>query len=138
MPKPTGPPSSTPSQPPRSSLNLSRRELLAGAGAGAAALFLEQRSLQAEAPSHTAPGAQSATVVFTHTTVVNADDVQNDVALAVEGQSIVAIGPTDAVLEMYPRADIYDGPRSPRPGWGVIHLNGPDGVHIEIIMRPGR
>lgn len=35
-------------------------------------------------------------------------------------------------------ATIYDGPRSPRPGWGVIHLNGPDGVHIEIIMRPGR
>jgi lactoylglutathione lyase len=33
-------------------------------------------------------------------------------------------------------ANIYDGPRSPRPGYGVIHLSGPDGVHIELIMRP--
>ncbi len=33
-------------------------------------------------------------------------------------------------------ADIYDGPRYPRPGFGVIHLNGPDGVHIELIQRP--
>ena len=109
MPKPTSPPSSTPSRPLGSPLNLSRRELLAGAGAGAAALFLEPRSLQAEAPSRTAPAEQSATLVFTHTTVVNADDVQNNVALAVEGQSIAAIGPTDTVLEMYPRADVYDG-----------------------------
>jgi cytosine/adenosine deaminase-related metal-dependent hydrolase len=52
---------------------------------------------------------QSATVVFTHTTVVNADSVQNDVALAVEGQTIAAIGPTESVLEMYPRAEVYDG-----------------------------
>ena len=33
-------------------------------------------------------------------------------------------------------ADIFDGPRTPRPGYGVLHLNGPDGVHIELIMRP--
>ncbi len=33
-------------------------------------------------------------------------------------------------------ADIYDGPRRPRPGFGVIHLSGPDGVHIELIQRP--
>ncbi|MBT3821324.1 MAG: VOC family protein [Nitrospinaceae bacterium] len=33
-------------------------------------------------------------------------------------------------------ANIYDGPRSPRPGYGVIHLSGPDGVHVELIMRP--
>ena len=94
MPKPTSRPSSSPSRSSRSSLNFSRRELLAGAGAGAAALFLEQRNLQAEAPSRTAPApaTQSATVVFTNTTVVNADAVQNDVALAVEGQRIASIG----------------------------------------------
>ncbi len=33
-------------------------------------------------------------------------------------------------------ADIYDGPRSPREGYGVIHLTGPDSVHIELIQRP--
>ena len=45
--------------------SLSRRELLAGAGAGAAALLLEQRGLQAQ--------TLSSTVVFTHTTVVTVD-----------------------------------------------------------------
>ncbi len=92
--------SSSPPQSPRSSVNLTRRQLLAGAGA--AALLLEQRGLQAQATS-------SGTVVFSHTTVVNADTVQHDVALAVEGDRIVAIGPTDAILETYPRAEVYDG-----------------------------
>ena len=105
---PTDPSSST-SKSNRGSVNLSRRELLAGAGAGAAALLLEQSGLQAETSSDTAKAQQSATVVFTNTTVVNADAVQNDVALAVEGQRIVAIGPTDTVLGAYPQADVYDG-----------------------------
>ena len=105
----TGSPSST-SPSSASPVSLSRRELLAGAaGAGAATLLLKQGGLQAAAPSGTVPATQSATVVFTHTTVVNADAVQNDVALAVEGAQIVAIGPTDTVLESYPRAEIYDG-----------------------------
>jgi 5-methylthioadenosine/S-adenosylhomocysteine deaminase len=82
-------------------VNISRRELLAGAGAGAAALLLEQRGLQAQATSRT--------IVFTHTTVVNVDAVQDDVALAVEGDKIVAIGATDTVLGTYPNADVYDG-----------------------------
>jgi 5-methylthioadenosine/S-adenosylhomocysteine deaminase len=83
-------------------LNISRRELLAGAGAGAAAVLLEQRGLQAQPSS-------SRTVVFAHTTVVNIDAVQDDVALAVEGDTIVAIGATDTVLSTYRNADIYDG-----------------------------
>ena len=33
-------------------------------------------------------------------------------------------------------AEIDDGPRRPREGYGVIHLTGPDGVHIELIQRP--
>ena len=49
------------------------------------------------------------TVVFTHTKVVNADAVQDDVALAVEGDTIAAIGPTDEVEQAYPRAEVYDG-----------------------------
>ena len=102
MPRSTIHRSSSPLQSPRSPANLTRRELLAGAGAGAAALLLEQSGLQAQAPS-------SRTVVFSHTTVVNVDAVQNDVALAVEGDKIVAIGPTDAILRTYPNADVYDG-----------------------------
>src|SRR3954467_4656621 len=82
--------------------NLSRRQLLAGAGAGAAALLLDQTGLQAQTP-------QARAVIFTHTTVVNVDAVQHDVALAAEGDKIVSIGPTDAVLESYRNADVYDG-----------------------------
>jgi 5-methylthioadenosine/S-adenosylhomocysteine deaminase len=81
---------------------LTRRELLAGAGAGAAALLLENSQLGAQ------PAAARA-VVFRNTTVVNADAVQNDVALAVVGDKIAAIGPTDQILATYPNADVYDG-----------------------------
>ena len=82
--------------------DISRRQLLAGAGVGAAALLLDHGGLQAQAPS-------SRTVIFAHTTVVNADAVQNDVALAVEGNKIAAIGPTDQVLKTFPSAEAYDG-----------------------------
>ena len=102
MPKPTGHRSSL-SQSPRSLVTFSRRELLAGAGAGAAALFLEKGGVQAQGP----PSGR--TVVFSHTTVVNADATLDDVALAVEGDKIAAIGPTDEILERYPNADVYDG-----------------------------
>jgi 5-methylthioadenosine/S-adenosylhomocysteine deaminase len=84
----------------RSAINISRRELLAGA-ASAAALLVEQRGLHAQASTRT--------VIFSQTTVVNSDAVQNDAALAVEGDKIVAIGPTDRVLETYPNAEVYDG-----------------------------
>ena len=88
---------------PRSTIrNISRRELLAGAGAGAAALLLEQRDLQAQA-------IPSKAVVFAHTTVVNVDAVQDDVALVVDRDKIAAIGATDAILGTYPNADVYDG-----------------------------
>ena len=80
---------------------LSRRELLAGAGAGAAALLLPHTGLQAQAP----PGR---TVVFAHTTVVNVDMVQDDAALVVLGDRIVAIGASDTILQNY-RGEVYDG-----------------------------
>jgi cytosine/adenosine deaminase-related metal-dependent hydrolase len=82
--------------------DLSRRELLAGAGAGATALLFEQGRLQAQP-------ASSRTVVFSHTTVVTVDAVQDDVALAVEGSTIAAIGPSETILKKYPGADVYDG-----------------------------
>ncbi len=82
--------------------HLSRRELLAGAGAGAAAVLLERRRAEAQ-PAAARP------IVFTHTTVVTVDEVQHDVALAVQEGRIAAIGPTDAVLKSYPHAEIYDG-----------------------------
>lgn len=81
---------------------LSRRELLATAGAGAAALLVDPHAAQAQ------PAAGRATV-FSHTTVVTVDAVQNDVALAVVGDAIAAIGPTDQVLQKYPQATVYDG-----------------------------
>lgn len=112
MPEPTNRrnPPTTPQPVP--SPTITRRELLAGAGAGAAALLLDRPGLQAEVSPRSLGqrgGRQVATVVFTNTTVVNADSVQEDVALAVEGQRIVAIGPTDGLLETYPRAEVYDG-----------------------------
>jgi cytosine/adenosine deaminase-related metal-dependent hydrolase len=82
--------------------NISRRELLAGAGAGAAALLLERSNAQAQ------PAAGRA-IVFSNTTVVNADAVQSDAALAVVGDTIAAIGPTDQILRAYPNADVYEG-----------------------------
>src|SRR5471032_1511750 len=81
--------------------HISRRELLAGAGAGAAALLFEH-DIQAQAT----PGR---TIVFAHTTLVHVDNIQNDVALAVNGSTIAAIGPTDAILRRYPNANVYDG-----------------------------
>jgi 5-methylthioadenosine/S-adenosylhomocysteine deaminase len=84
------------------STDITRRQLLAGAGAGAAALLLERDPIQAQAPPAKA-------IVFTHTTVVTVDAVHDDVALAVEGDKIAAIGSTDATLKQYPNADVYDG-----------------------------
>ena len=102
MPRSTTHHSSWPSHSSPRSVTLSRRQLLAGAGAGAAAVFLEHSHLQAQGPP-------SRTVVFAHTTIMNVDVVQHDVALAVEGDTIVAIGPTDTVLATRPNADVYDG-----------------------------
>ena len=80
-------------------VTLTRRELLAGASA----LLAAPRGLRAQAP----PGR---TVVFSHTTVVTSPDaVLNDVTLAVEGSTVAAIGPADAILAKYPGAEIYDG-----------------------------
>jgi 5-methylthioadenosine/S-adenosylhomocysteine deaminase len=87
---------------PPSAANLSRRDLLAGAGA--AAFLIEQAAgqPQAQAPSNRP-------IVFSHTSVVTTEGVRDDVALAVNGNAIAAIGPTDDVLRSYPQAEVYDG-----------------------------
>lgn len=83
-------------------LNITRRELLAGASIGAATFLLRPTGTQAQ-------GSARKPVVFAHTTVVNPDVTQKDVALAVEGDRIAAIDQTDRILEQFPDADIYDG-----------------------------
>jgi cytosine/adenosine deaminase-related metal-dependent hydrolase len=77
--------------------------LLAGASAGAA--LLAGRSRAEAQPARPAAGRP---VVFSHATVVNADSVRNDLAVAVAGDAIAAIGPTDQILETYRNADVYD------------------------------
>ena len=104
---------------------ISRRELLAGAGAGAAALILENNGLQAQAP----PGR---TVVFARTTVVNVDAVQDDVALAIDGDTIAAIGPTDQIVRTYPRAEVYDG-RGKALFPGLINCH----AHMAAVLERG-
>ena len=58
------------------------------------------------------PVVESATKVFTHTTVItgNANRAAlKDVALAVSGNRIADIGPTDAILKKFPDAEVIDG-----------------------------
>src|SRR5204863_921924 len=113
------------SQSSHKSASVSRRQLLARAGAGAAALILERGGLQAQP-------ASSTTVVFARTTVVNVDAVQDDVALAVEGDKIAAIGPTDAILRTYRNADVYDG-RGKALFAGLINCH----AHMAAVLARG-
>ncbi len=122
MPRSTIDPSSSRNR----STRLSRRELLAGAGAGAAALVLAQSGLRGQTPP------RATTIVFSHVTVVNADAVQDDVALAVERDRIVAIGPTDEILARYPGAHIYDG-RGKALLPGLINCH----AHMAAVLERG-
>jgi len=80
---------------------ISRRSLLAGAGAGIASLLVD--------PGNAAAQARGRVVAFAHTTVVGREAVLNDAALVVEGNTIAAIGLTDDILRQYPRAEVYEG-----------------------------
>jgi len=105
--------------------DLSRRELLGGAGAVAASMLMDRSSLHAQ------PTNQRA-IVFSHTTVVNPDRTQNDVALAVVGGTIAAIGPTADVLKQYPNADVYDG-RTKAVFPGLINCH----AHLTATLQRG-
>ncbi len=82
---------------------VTRRQVLAGAGGAALLSGIAGRAGAAR------PAAQDGAVVFTHTTVANPDETRDDVALAVEGGRITAIGPTDEVLAGHPGAEEVDG-----------------------------
>jgi 5-methylthioadenosine/S-adenosylhomocysteine deaminase len=113
------------SSPSSASAGISRRELLAGAGAGVAALLLDQRGLQAQTP-------RGRTVVFAHTTVVTVDAVQEDAALAVTGDLITAIGPTEQVLRTYPQAEVYEA-RGKAIFPGLINCH----AHMGAVLERG-
>lgn len=118
--------SESPVPPSESRRTLSRRQLLAGAGAALGAGLLRPAGLgAAEGGSgasalppmtgpqglHTRRGA-TGHVVFTHTTVVTGDAHRaplTDVALAVSDGIIAAIGPSDEVVSQYPDAEVIDG-----------------------------
>jgi len=104
---------------------LTRRELIAGAGAGVVATLLDSDSLRAQPTPARA-------VVFRNTTVVNADAVQNDVALAVVGDKIAAIGPTDQTLKSYPNADVIDG-RNKAIFPGLVNCH----AHLTAVLQRG-
>ena len=90
-----------------------RRSLLLGAGAAVGAAVGASLLPQTNALGQSASGSAGATV-FTHTTVVTNDPERRtlrDVALAVDGDVIAAIGDTDELLERYPQAEVYDGRR---------------------------
>jgi 5-methylthioadenosine/S-adenosylhomocysteine deaminase len=123
-------PSSPSSTGSHGSATFSRRELLAGAGAGAAALFLKQNGVQAESAPMQAPAGRA--IVFANTTVVNAESTQDDVALAVEGDKIVAIGPSAEIVARYPNADVYDGRgKAILPGLVNCHM------HMSAVLSRG-
>ena len=82
------------------SIDVNRRQLLAGAGIASTALMLQQGGVQA---------ATGRPVVFAQTSVVTVDATRDDVALVVQGGKIAAIGSTETILPHYPDADVYDG-----------------------------
>ncbi len=102
------------------SLPLSRRHLLAGA----TALLARPSNVEAQTASNT--------TVFTHTTVVTVDAVRQDVALAVQGDKIAEIGPTDQILQTYRNAKVYDG-RGKALFPGLINCH----AHLEATLARG-
>lgn len=105
--------------------DISRRELIGGAGVAAASMLVGSSIVQAQ------PNTQRATV-FTNTTVVNPDRTQTDVALAVVAGTIAVIGPTDQVLKQYPNADVYDG-RNKALFPGLINCH----AHLTATLQRG-
>jgi cytosine/adenosine deaminase-related metal-dependent hydrolase len=88
---------------------LSRRDLLLGAGAALGSSLFPQGTAMAQAKDE----AGSATV-FTDTTVVTNDGERRTlrgVTLAVENDVIAAIGNNEDILKRFPQADVYDGRR---------------------------
>ncbi|MFN3162652.1 MAG: amidohydrolase family protein [Pseudohongiellaceae bacterium] len=89
--------------------SLTRRELLAGAGAALGASLVPGGQLFAQNTSGNDNG-----VVFTNTTVVSNDAERRtfrNVALAVQDGAIAAIGDSAELLSRFPNAEVIDGSR---------------------------
>lgn len=80
---------------------INRREMLAAAAAASSVGLAQGADAKAR-------GGRGATV-FTHVSVLVGGKVRDDVALAVRGDRIAAIGPSAALLAANPGADVYDG-----------------------------
>ncbi len=111
---------------------LTRRELLAGAGAIGAGILSTAAHAAGQAPQ---AATTARPIVFTHTTVVtgHADKAALiDVALAISGDKVAAIGPTDQVLKAYPNAEVIDGRRKVLlPGIANCH------AHLSATIQRG-
>ncbi len=83
-------------------IDVNRRQLLAGAGLGSAALMLQQGGRSGGGGR---PARWCSRIPPSPTPTARA----NDMALAVVDGKIAAIGPTDTVLPRYPNADVYGG-----------------------------
>src|SRR5688572_32673373 len=105
--------------------DFTRRELLAGMGAGAASLLLDSRVVEGQQPAARA-------VVFANTSIINPDSVQDDVALAVQGDRIAAIGPTVDMLAKYPAADVYNS-RGKAIVAGLVNCH----AHLSATLQRG-
>lgn len=98
---------------------ITRRQLLtrAGAALGTGLLLPGQQAFGVSTWSHPSEDSQESmavtdTVVFTHTTIVTGDANRaplKDMALAVKGNTIAGIGPTDSILKEFPDAEVIDG-----------------------------
>jgi 5-methylthioadenosine/S-adenosylhomocysteine deaminase len=70
-----------------------------------------------------------------HTTIITADDtctVHYDAAIVVEGDRIMAIGPTDELLMRYPAAERIDGRgKAVMPGFANVH------THLAMTLARG-
>ena len=91
-----------------SSPQITRRQLLAGAGTLAGSSLLPASQLLAQQSD------SLDTTVFTNTSVVTNDPERRtllNTALAVQNDVIAAIGETDEILARFPNAQVYDGRR---------------------------
>lgn len=116
-----------------SNSHLNRRELLTGAGAAiGAGIPRTAAAAPGQVPQAPSTGRP---IVFTHTTVItgHADKAALiDVALAISGDRIAAIGPTDQVLKAYPAAEVIDGRRKVLlPGVANCH------AHLSATIQRG-
>lgn len=104
--------------------SLNRRDLLVLAGTSSLALAATGAKAAASPPGRP--------IVFAHIGILVGDKIIEDAALAVVGDSIAAIGETDALLKTHGNADIYDGRgKMVMPGLANCH------AHLSATLERG-